>query len=122
MTLEAILVSLPELEDDGLSTIQTRCGELKALHDRERKEAALEQARAILAGAGLNLKDVAAKPHRNGVKHPVYHGGRTYQHPANKAQTWNAKGQKPGWLRELEATGGRAVEVTPDTAPAKKGG
>jgi len=68
--------------------------------------------RAILAGAGLNLKDVAAgKPHKNGSKAPVYHGGRQYQHPTNKALTWNAKGQKPTWLRELEASGGKALEV-----------
>jgi hypothetical protein len=34
-----------------------------------------------------------------------------YQHPAKKELTWNAKGQKPNWLRELEAQGGKPVEV-----------
>ena len=52
-----------------------------------------------------------AKPHKNGNKAPVYHGGRQYQHPTNKALMWNAKGQKPNWLRELEASGGKAVEI-----------
>jgi len=99
--------------DDELLAVKTRCEELLAQHDRERKDKALEQARAILAGAGLNLKDVASgKPQKNGNgKGPTYHGGRQYQHPTNKALIWNAKGQKPTWLRELEATGGKAIEL-----------
>jgi DNA-binding protein H-NS len=44
-------------------------------------------------------------------KAPAYHTGRLYQHPANKGLTWNGKGQKPGWLRELEREGGTAVEM-----------
>ena len=106
MTLD----SLEKLGDGDLRAVAARCEELLAQHDRERKDKALEQARAILSGVGLSLKDVA-KPHKNGAKGPVYHGGRQYQHPTNKALTWNAKGQKPGWLREVEASGGKAVEV-----------
>ena len=111
MKLEAVLDSLVELEDDALSSIETRCRELKASHDKQRKEQALEQARAILTKVGLSLKDVA-KPQKNGNKGPVYHAGRQYQHPVNKNLTWNARGQKPTWLRELEAQGGKAVELS----------
>ena len=61
---------------------------------------------------GLSLKDVAAgKAPKNGGKGPVYRKGTQYQHPTNKALTWNGGGQKPNWLRELEASGGKAVEV-----------
>jgi hypothetical protein len=102
--------TLDALEDADLRAVIARAEELLAQHDRERKAAALEQARAILSGAGLNLRDIAAKP-KNGNKGPVYHGGRQYQHPTNKALIWKAKGQKPGWLRELEASGGKAVEL-----------
>jgi len=110
--LEAILASLNEVPDDGLHAIETRCQELQVLHDKERKEKALEQARIILTGVGLSLKDVAAgKPQRNG-KGPVYHGGHQYQHPANKTLVWGAKGKKPAWLIELEASGSKAVEVS----------
>lgn len=106
------LETLDALNDDELQTLIGRANELLKERDRQRKEKALEQARAILAGAGLSLKDVTAKPHKNGNgKGPVYHGGRHYQHPANKALVWNAKGQKPNWLRELEAQGGRALEL-----------
>jgi hypothetical protein len=109
MTLD----SLAKLEDGELQAIASRCAELLALHDRQRKDKALEEARAILAGAGLNFKDAASgKPQKNGIgKGPVYHAGKQYQHPANKALTWNAKGQKPTWLRELESQGGKAVEL-----------
>lgn len=43
-----------------------------------------------------------------------------YQHPTDKTLVWNAKGQKPNWLRELEGQGGRAVEIhgANDSAPA----
>lgn len=110
MPLKADLLN--GLEDEELQAVIGQCNELLARRDRERKNKALEDARAILAGAGLNLRDVAAgKPHKNTGKAPVYHGGHHYQHPTNKALTWNAKGQKPTWLRELEAAGGTALEV-----------
>jgi DNA-binding protein H-NS len=110
--VEAILDSLGELQDDALRIIETRCRELQAQHDRERKEKAMADAAATLAAAGLTFKDlVAGKGKAKPVNGPAYHGGRRYQHPANKALVWNAKGQKPNWLRELEAQGGKAVEV-----------
>src|SRR5580658_1306609 len=104
MTLD----SLEKLGDDDLRAVSARCGELLAQHDRQRKDKALEQARATLAAVGLTLKDLNGKTK---VKGHVYHGGQQYQHPSNKALIWNAKGQKPGWLRELEASGGKAVEL-----------
>jgi hypothetical protein len=106
------LETLNDLKDDELQAVIDRSNELLQERDRHRKDKALEEARAILAGAGLNLKDVAsAKPQKNGAKGPMYHAGRQYQHPVNKGLTWNAKGQKPTWLRELEAEGRRAVEI-----------
>jgi hypothetical protein len=104
--------SLEALNDEQLQAIIARAGELLKQHDRERKEKALADARAILAGAGLSLKDVAAKG--RGIKAaelPVYRGGHRYQHPTKPELAWNAKGHKPGWLRELERQGRNAVEV-----------
>jgi DNA-binding protein H-NS len=75
----------------------------------------LADTKALLAQAGLSLKDMGAKKPRSG-KAPAYHVGRQYRHPANKELTWNGKGQKPGWLRELEGEGEKAVEVTPEAA------
>jgi DNA-binding protein H-NS len=101
---------LDGLEDADLLAVAARCEELLKEHDRQRKDKALEQARAILTGVGLSLKDVAGKPHKNG-KGPVYHAGRQYQHPTNKALVWPGKGKKPNWLVGLEAEGKSAMEV-----------
>lgn len=108
MTLD----SLEKCADDELRAVIARAEELLAEHDRQRKDKALEQARAILAGAGLNLRDVASGRPKNGNgKGPSYHGGRRYQHPTDKTKVWAATGQKPRWIRELEAEGRRPVEL-----------
>jgi DNA-binding protein H-NS len=102
--------TLNELNDSELQAVIARSDEILTARDRQRKEKAIEDARAILAGAGLSLKDIA-KPQKNGAKGHVYHAGRRYEHPTNKTLIWNGKGQKPNWLRELETQGGKAVEL-----------
>jgi DNA-binding protein H-NS len=110
MPLKADLLN--DLNDSELRAVIERSNELLAERDRQRKEKALEDARVILAGAGLSLKDVASgKTSKGNGKGPVYHAGKQYQHPANKTLVWSGKGQKPTWLRELEGQGGKAVEV-----------
>jgi H-NS histone family len=105
MTLD----SLETLNDEQLQSVIDRAGDLQKQHDRERKEKALADARLILAGAGLSLKDVAMKGTRSkSAKAPVYRSGHTYQHPTKPELVWNAKGQKPRWLRELEKEGREA--------------
>ena len=127
-----ILETLAALNDDELRAVGTRVNELLKAHDDERKAKALAdakalqakalaEARALLASAGLSFKDIAGKRRIRSGKTPAYHAGRSYQHPSNKALTWNGKGQKPGWLRELEGEGGKPVELAPlaanDDAP-----
>lgn len=121
MTLD----SLEKCEDVELKAIIGRCDELLKKHDAERKEKALAEARATLAAAGLSLKDLNGKGHKAN-KGPTYHGGHSYEHPANKALVWNARGKKPHWVIELESTGGKLIESQPanDNVPvsAKKTG
>ena len=102
---------LDALQDDELDTVIDLALALRKKRDEDKKAKAIEQARATLAAAGLTLKDLNGKGKSKMAKGPVYHGGRTYQHPTNKALTWNAKGKKPGWLVELEGRGQAAVEV-----------
>jgi hypothetical protein len=111
--------TLETLTDEELQTVIAQANDLLKARDRQRKNEAVEQARAILAIAGLNLRDVAAgkMPKAPSGKVPVYRSGHSYQHPSDKAKTWNAKGQKPNWVRELEAEGRRAVEVANDNIP-----
>ena len=105
------LDSLEKLGDDDLRAVIARADALLKQHDTERKEKALAEARTLLASVGLSLKDVARKASAAKSKGPVYHGGRQYQHPANKALIWAGKGKKPGWLTALEGEGKVALEV-----------
>jgi DNA-binding protein H-NS len=110
------LDTLDTLKDDDLRAVISRAEELLRQHDRERKDKALVDARAILEAAGLSLKDVASRSNGK-TRGPVYVGGRRYQHPTKKELTWTAKGQKPNWLRQLEKEGSRAVELPGDDSP-----
>jgi DNA-binding protein H-NS len=103
---------LEKLADDELRGVIDRSNELLKQRDDARKAKALSEARALLESVGLSLKDVAAGKQKNGSgKGLVYHGGHSYQHPTDKAKIWKGTGQKPNWLRELEAQGGKAVEL-----------
>jgi DNA-binding protein H-NS len=116
MTVE----SVETLSDEQLQAVITRAGELLRQHDRERKEKALADARAILASAGLSLKDGAAKGRTTKTQaaaQKVYRSGHSYQHPTKPELVWNAKGQKPGWLRELEGDKLKAVEFAGGERP-----
>jgi len=115
------IATLDGLQDDELKTVIGQCEGLLKRRDEERKAKAIEDARAVqakalsdaravLAAAGLTLKSLGGNGKKRTVKGLVYHGGRAYQHPANKTLIWNAKGQKPNWLRELEREGGKAIE------------
>lgn len=106
------LSMLGALQDAELRVVIEQSQGLLKQRDEERKAKALNDARAVLAAAGLTLKDLNGKGKSKVSKGPVYHGGQTYQHPADKTLTWNAKGKKPGWLVELESQGKAAVEVS----------
>lgn len=101
--------SLEKLADDELRAVIARAETLLTQHDTERKEKALNEARATLAAVGLSLKDLKG---RKPVKGAVYHGNRQYHHPQNKELIWKGRGKKPGWLTQLEAEGKAAVEVS----------
>jgi hypothetical protein len=123
---------LDTMTDDELRAVKTRAEELLKLHDNERKAKAVEEvralnakaqadARALLASVGLSLKAVTGKSRKHSA---TYKGGRLYRHPAKPELVWNAKGQKPNWLRELENHGGRAEEMPANhsAVPVKKTG
>ena len=58
--------SLEKLPDDELRAVIARAETLLTQHDTERKEKALNEARATLAAVGLSLKDLKGrKPERD---------------------------------------------------------
>lgn len=107
------------MDDSELRELRAQADELLKAHDEERKAKALAEARALraktehdvralLASVGLSFKDLTAKRTK---RKAAYKSGHLYQHPTNGALVWKAKGQKPKWLRELEAEGGKVVEI-----------
>ena len=101
---------LDAFSDEEVIAVKALADKVLKSRDDERKAKAMEQARATLAAVGLTLSDLAkAKIKPN--KGPQYKGGHLYQHPTDKTLVWNAKGQKPKWLREVEASGERPIEV-----------
>jgi hypothetical protein len=115
--------SLDALNDNELREIINHSQTLLKKRDEERKVKAIADVRALRAKAesdarvllesvGLSLKSLTGKPKKKNGQGPLYKGGRLYQHPENKALVWKANGQKPNWLRELEAGGGKAVEIS----------
>lgn len=108
--------------DDELREVISHSETLLKKRDEERKAKALSEARALkvkaesdtwtlLESVGLSLKSLSGKSKRKGGQTPLYKGGRLYQHPENKGLVWKANGQKPNWLRELEAGGGKAMDL-----------
>src|SRR5208283_5416727 len=104
---------LDGLNDDELRAAIRQAEGILKQRDDDRKAKARSDARALLASVGLSLKDINGRSRTRPAKTPAYQGGHLYQHPANKALVWNAKGQKPKWLRDLEGEGGKAVEINP---------
>lgn len=104
-----LLDSLEKLADDELRDIAARCETLLKERDTERKENAIAKARAMLAAAGLSLRDIVRKSpvKARTQSRTVNH----HQHPTDKSLTWNGNGKKPAWLAELEKSGGSAIEA-----------
>lgn len=108
------LDTLDALNDEELRGVIHESQALLKRRDEERKAKALSDARTLLASVGLSLKHLNGKGKKKPGAAPPYKGGALYQHPTNKALVWNAKGQKPNWLRELEGQGGKAVAIPED--------
>jgi hypothetical protein len=109
--------TLDGLNDTELQAVIARSQELLKGRDDARKAKAMNDARTLLASVGLSLKSLNGKGSVRSAKSAQYKGGHRYQHPGDKSLVWNARGQKPGWLRELEAQGGKAVEAANDNTP-----
>jgi hypothetical protein len=100
MTQEA----LKTLTDDDLRAVIAHANNLLKERDRERKESALEQAKAILAQAGLSLKGLAkTKPKR---VHENLRAGMRFFNIENPDQIYEVgKGRPPGWFEKGRAKG-----------------
>ena len=92
--------------DDEIRQIKVLADAVLKRRDDARKAEAIEQAREMLAQAEPTFPDVA-RVRMKAAKGPSNKGGHTYQHPADKALVWNAKGQKPNGCENGRSSVGR---------------
>lgn len=121
---------LTDLDDAALEAVIARAQELRRDRERSRRREALDQARAILAGAGLSVEDLMDGDARSGGRANTRPGSRPaaraaggtrpsrassassvkagtrYANPANPSQVYSpGRGRAPKWYAELKARG-----------------
>jgi DNA-binding protein H-NS len=111
MTSPAMLESLDE---EALQQVIRQAQELLQARQQQKRREAIEQARSILAGAGLTAKDLTAESRASSPRSrksaaktaPAMRAGDRYVNPANAAQSWTVgRGRVPNWFRELRDAG-----------------
>jgi hypothetical protein len=114
MIANAIIQGIKSAGNEELEEISALA--LAELEERRRKrrEEAMAEIRRIAGAEHISVK-FDGKPKKN-ARTPLYRSGRHYQHPTDKALLWTAKGQKPNWVRALEAEGRRPVEIPAEAA------
>ena len=111
---DTVLAALESLDHAGLQEVMRRAGELLKERERGRQREAIEQARAILAGAGLTAHDLMASgggarpagPAKTKKATPRGQAGARYANPADPSQVYApGRGRAPRWYGELKAKG-----------------
>jgi DNA-binding protein H-NS len=103
--------TLESLDDAALQEVMRRAGELLHERERARQREAIEQARAILAAAGLSAQDMIGAARGRGAstrKATSSTGGKRarYANPADPSQIYEAgRGRAPNWFRDLKEKG-----------------
>jgi len=103
----AELPALDGLDDAGLQEVMRRAGELLKERERAKQREAIDQARAILAGAGLSPQDLIGT-RTSGARKTGSSGraGQRYANPDNPAQVYAVgRGRAPKWYAERKAAG-----------------
>ena len=111
----AELVTLETLDDAQLQDVMRRAGELLRERERAKQREAIEQARSILAGAGLSVQDMLGSTGKGRGPRKGANGSAAaapgakrarYANPANPAQVYEkGRGREPNWFKELRERG-----------------
>jgi len=92
------------------SLMQEIEGELKKREKEDRKKA-YSRMQEVVAEYGLTLEDVLGdrKKHSKKIHTPL---SPKYINPDNPKQTWNERGPRPKWLKQLLESGRSLEELT----------
>lgn len=100
----ASIEALESMDEAGLQAVIRRANELLKERERSRQRDAIEQARAILAGAGLSVQDLVGGKGKKSS--PSGRAGARYANPADPSQVYSVgRGRAPKWYRELKEKG-----------------
>lgn len=100
---------LEKLDDQALEGFIEQAQALLKTRKAQRKQDAIEAARARLAEVGLSFRDVASAPAKSARKRergPSLQAGQRYVNPADPKQVWmSGRGRRPAWVKALEKKG-----------------
>jgi DNA-binding protein H-NS len=107
--------TLDALTDEQVQSAVSYGQTLLKTRQEKREDDALETAATAMRAAGLtvNMKALRAMAKKAATVNgsAKYKAGTHYQHPDDAGVVWSGKGQKPNWIRDLEAAGKRPVEA-----------
>ena len=101
------LPAIENLDDDALRALIEGARKLLEKRDRERKQKALADAKALLEAAGLSVSDLQPKK-SGGKKKPARPTGQVFTNPADASQTYTTgRGRPPKWFSDMQKAGAK---------------
>ncbi len=99
-------IDLNGLSDADIQKLIEDGQELLKARAKQRREEALEAAKAALAGAGLTPQDLIAATRKRSTGAAALPSGQKFVNPDNPKQTWTSgRGRRPTWFQALERAG-----------------
>lgn len=97
---------LKALDDNQLRAVIDQAGTLLKEREADRKQKAIEEAKAKLAAVGLTFRDVVKTKTDKGKARAPLPPGQSYVNPSDSSQTYTTgRGRPPKWFAELQAKG-----------------
>lgn len=72
---------------------------------RQRKQAAIEEIRALAAAKGINLEDLSREIKTSPGRGSLGPAPVKYRHPSDPDKSWSGRGLKPKWFNEALNSG-----------------
>ena len=99
-------IDLDSLSDAEIEKVIADGQSLLKVRGLQRREEALEAAKAALAGAGLTPQDLIAATRKRSTGAATLPSGQKFVNPDNPKETWTSgRGRRPAWFKALEKSG-----------------
>ncbi len=99
-------IDLDNLSDSEIEKVIAEGQLLLKVRGQQRREDALEAARAKLAEAGLTPQDLINATRKRPAPSTALASGQKFVNPDNPKETWTSgRGRRPAWFKALEKKG-----------------